>query len=135
MKNVSRILLLIAGIVSFVCALVFLIMGIVYLALTTPEAKQIIIEGLQNGSINTSVVGQSVEEQAATIQIILGALGAVFMVWAVLALINGVISLVGRAKGTKGWMIINIVCGVVSGLIINLVGGILGVIANNQQNE
>ena len=60
-------------------------------------------------------------------------LAIVFLVLAIFCIANAIIAFVGRAKETKGLFIMNIVFGALSGVVVNLVGGILGVIYTSKK--
>lgn len=132
MKKVSRILLLVAGIYSLVCASIFIILGIVFLVYSSPDKKDIVIEGIKRGFITTVYQG-TVEEKAQFVQTLWKVLGVISLVECVFGFINAFVSFTARKNETKPLHIINIVFGVISGLVINVVGAIFGMIALNRQ--
>ncbi len=134
MRKASKILMLVAGIVSIFVAIGLFITAIVLLVCTLPEAKETIIEGLQNGTITTTFQG-TIDQKAEYIQALFAALGVIFIIWAILAIVNSVVSFIGRGVQNKPMLIINIVFGFISGVEINLVGAILGLIANSRENQ
>lgn len=62
MRTASKILLLVGGIVSFVTAFTLFIVSIVFLVCSAPEAKESIVEGINNGTITSSFPGTPVEQ-------------------------------------------------------------------------
>ena len=134
MRKASKILMLVAGIVSILVAIGLFITAIVLLSCTLPDAKEAIIEGLQNGTITTTFQG-TIDQKAEYIQALFAALGVIFIIWAILAIVNSVVSFIGRGVQNKPMLIINIVFGFISCVEINLVGAILGLIANSRENQ
>lgn len=132
MRTASKILLLVGGIVSFVTAFTLFIVSIVFLVCSAPEAKESIVEGINNGTITSSFPGNPVE-QAEKIQALFAILGIVFIIWVFLCIANGILALIGRSKQNKPMLIINIVFGILSCVTINFVGGIFGLIANSRE--
>ena len=128
MFKASQVLLLVGAIISFVVLPLFLIVGIIYLACSSPDLTKGIIEGINNGSITTNYNGTP-EEQAAFIQLVFSIIGSIFLVLAFLNLANAIVSLAARNKQTKVSYIISIIFGFVSGIELNLVGGILGLVS------
>ena len=134
MKKVSNILLLIAGIYSIVCAATFLILGILFVVASSDACKEQIIEMLERGTLTTSYVGTP-QEQAQFIQTVYSVLGITMLVICVFQFINVFLSFVARKKETKPLYILNIVFGVLSMVVVNVVGAIFGLIALNQNTE
>lgn len=132
MKKASDILLLIAGIVSIMAGIFYLVLMIVFFVLGSVDTSTI-AQYIREGKINSSVNGTA-EEQAEVIKILFVVLAIVFLFLTVFTVVNAVISFVGKARGTKGLYIANIVFGILSSVVLNLVGGILGVVAVSQDN-
>lgn len=132
MKKASDILLLIAGIVSIMAAIFYLVLMIVFFVLGSVDTSTI-AQYIREGKINSSINGTA-EEQAEVIKVLFVVLAIVFLILTVFTVVNAVISFVGKARGTKGLYIANIVFGILSSVVLNLVGGILGVVAVSQDN-
>lgn len=128
MRVASRIILLIGMITSFVEAGIYLIAGTVLLIFGSPAQNDLILQGIEDGTIHTGFNGTP-EEQARFIQITLIILGVVFLVIMVLNLINAYIANRGRKQETTGWYIANIVFGLISACEVNAIGAIFGLIA------
>ena len=133
MKTASRILLLIGAILSCVETFVYCIMGFIFIGMgSSPEVKEDLIKEY-NPVSNPS--GVTPEEYAKAIQSFFVALGVVFVIAAILCIINAIIAFVARSKGNKPLMILNIIFGFLSSCIINAVGGIFGLIAKDNNTE
>ena len=134
MKKASNILLLVGGILQIVCAVSFLICGIVFIAFASPASADIIKEGLSNGTIHTDIEG-STEEIVKGIQIIFTALAVMFFIFTVFGVIGTIVTFSAKKKQTKGAFIAAIIFGFLSGTVIPSVGGIFGLIGSNQQAQ
>ncbi len=133
MKTASRILLLIGAILSCVEIFVYCIMGFIFIGMgSSPEVKEDLIK--EYNPVNNPG-GVTPEEYAKAIQSFFVALGVVFVIAAILCIINAIIAFVGRSKGNKPLMILNIIFGFLSSCIINAVGGIFGLIAKDNNTE
>lgn len=128
MKRASEVLILVGMIVSFITTVSIVITSIVFFVLSSDAIKEAIIQGIKDGSL--SAPKNLTPEQAAQIfQTTFLTLGIVFLVWAVLILTNGIIANNARKNPTKENYILNIVFGFLSGMEINAIGGIFGLIA------
>ena len=134
MRKTSNILLTIGTVLSFVMAASLLITSIIFFALTSSAFKEIIVNGLQDGSIQTDLAGTP-EEIAAIIQTIYAVAGAILIVVSLFAIINGIIAIIGKKKATKGLYILNIIFGAISCVEVNLIGGIFGLIGTTKKQE
>ena len=129
MKKVSSILFLVGGIYSVVCAVIFLMLGGGFIVLSGPAFTAYIVEGIKNGTINTTFEGITPEEIAAIVQALFVGYGIGMIFFTVLSTVNAVVSFMARKSANKGMMIANIILGAVSCMVVNLVGGIFGLIA------
>jgi len=134
MRKASNIIFLVSAIVSIVAVISLLITSFVFLAFTTPEAKEEIIKALQDGRMTTSVPG-TINEQADAIQAIFKTFGIVFLFASAFGVANTVICFVARKKHTTAILVLSIVFGVLSFVEINIVASIFGFIANARQEE
>lgn len=130
MKKVANILFLVAAILSIVLTVTYGILGIMFFVFGAPQYKEIIVKGLEEGTINSSIPG-SPEEIATALQATFIGLGVMFVIMAVLAGVNIFFSFKGRNSDSKGVFIANIVLGFLSSIIVNLVAGIFGLIKEN----
>ena len=125
MKKASNILFLVGGILSFVWMAFEIIGGIIFAIFAGPDAKQVIIDGLNDGTITSSFEGTP-EEVATLIQGMFIMFAVMMFIFAVFALVNGILALKAKKDPAKTNCIINIVFGFLSGVLVNTVGGILG---------
>ena len=128
MKKASNYVLLAGIIYSFVVVVTLCVLAGIFLSFNNPDGKQAIIQGIQNGTIHTSFTG-STEEQADQVIILFVALAIIFFVMAFFALINAFIAIMGKSKKTQMLYILNIVFGVISGVYVNAIGAIFGLVA------
>ena len=132
MKKASNYILLAGIIYSFVVVVTLCVLAGIFLSFNNPDGKQAIIQGIQNGTFHTSFTG-STEEQADQVIILFVALAIIFFVMAFFALINAFIAIMGKSKKTQGLYILNIVLGVISGVYVNAIGAIFGLIALSRE--
>lgn len=132
MKKASNYVLLAGIIYSFVVVVALCVVAGIFLSINTPDGKQAIMQGLQNGTIQTSFTGTA-EQQANQIIVLLVIFAVYFFVMAFFALINAFIAIMGKSKKTKGLYILNIVLGVISGVYVNAVGAIFGLVALSRE--
>jgi hypothetical protein len=128
MKKASNYILLAGIIYSFVVVVTLCVLAGIFLSFNNPDGKQAIIQGIQDGTFHTSFTG-STEEQAEQVIILFVALAIIFFVMAFFALINAFIAIMGKSKKTKGLYILNIVFGAISGVYVNAIGAIFGLVA------
>ncbi len=62
-------------------------------------------------------------------------LGIVFLILVVFCIANAVLSFIAREKQNKALYIINIVLGVASGVELNVVGAIFGLVTISRENQ
>ena len=134
MKKASRILLLVGAIVSIFYVVVFGILSIVFGIFGSDAAKQAIIDGLNDGSIKTSIQGTP-EEIASALQAVFAALSVVFVLFMIASIACAVISFIARAKQNRPMYIVAIVFAVISGTLFGIPGGIFGIVALAQENK
>ena len=132
MKKASNYILLAGIIYSFVVVVTLCVLAGIFLSFNNPDGKQAIIQGIQDGTFHTSFTG-STEEQAEQVIILFVALAIIFFVMAFFALINAFIAIMGKSKKTQGLYILNIVLGVISGVYVNAIGAIFGLVALSRE--
>jgi hypothetical protein len=128
MKKASNYILLAGIIYSFVVVVTLCVVAGILLSFNTPEGKQAIIQGIENGTIHTSFNGPAETQADLTIGLLVGFAITCF-VFAFFALINAFIAIMGKSKKTKGLYILNIVFGAISGVYVNAIGAIFGLVA------
>ena len=133
MRKASRILFLVAGILSIVAAVTLLIIGIVCAVMGSPAMVDAIREGIKNGSIVVKGSSSDIELAIQIYQSTMLSTAVTMFVFMAFNIVNIVFSFIARKKQSKGVLILNIVFGALSCVEVNLVGGILGLIANARQ--
>ena len=132
LKKASDILLTIGQVLSFVFAGLYLLCAIVFFVFGSPATKQLIVDGLNNGTITSDFQGDP-ETVAGYIQIIFIVIAIVFIFLVLFAVANGILIAITVKKGNnKVLYIINIVIGYMSGVTLNMIGAIFGLITCNK---
>ena len=124
MEKAKRILFTIAGILSIVCVVAYLITGSVFLAVAN----------------NVDFVEKMADEStgsmdAEAVKAIFMMFGVIFIICGLLSIVNIILSFKGKNSDSKGIMIANIVIGALSGVEINILAAIFGLIARNQKKK
>ena len=132
LRKISEVFLIVGEVFSFVYMATFLIMSIVFFIAGSPLCTDLIVKGIEEGRINSSVGGGTPEEMATYVQLIFVLLAITFVIWAVLTLVNALIAIKARKTPSKSLYVANIVLGLLSCVEFNLVGGILGLIAGEE---
>ena len=127
MKKVANILFLVGGIYSIVSVLSLAITGTFFLVFSGASFTATIIQGLNDGTINSSFTGTP-EQIAASIQLMFMIMGICFVVVASLGVVNGILAIKARNTDKKELFIANIVFAFLSGVEINLVASIFALI-------
>lgn len=132
MRKASEILLLISGILSIIAAFGYLVSMIVFFVLGSPSFTNIVIQGLEDGTIQTTIQGTPAEV-AAFMQLTFMTLAIVFIFLLLFAVGSAIVAFLGKKKGGTALYILNIVFGLLSGTILNIVGGIIGLVAKDEK--
>ena len=119
MNTAKRILFLIGGIMSICAAIAFFFLSIMFIALSNMKEEM------------QKLADDSAEYGVEYFEALFLVLGIMFIFFLILAIINIILSFKGRNSNSKGLMIANIVFGALSGIEVNLVAGIFGLIARN----
>ena len=119
MNTAKRILFLIGGIMSICAAIAFFFLSIMFTAFSNMKEEM------------QKLADDSAEYGVEYFQALFLVLGIMFIFFLILAIINIILSFKGRNSNSKGLMIANIVFGALSGIEVNLVAGIFGLIARN----
>ena len=134
MKKASNILFLVGEIVSVIVAVVYITCGSLFAVYSSPDKTDEIIYGIEHEIIHSGFKG-TVEEQAYFIQVLFLTLAIVFFIMLAIVLINLAVTIIARRNTTKTTCILNIVFGTLSGVEVNLVGGIFGLISTIRENK
>ena len=130
MKKASEVLLIISGVISIIWGVGYLIAGIVMFVFTTPQAKQMLLEGLNNGTVYSNLPGTP-EQQVATIQYIFLIIGIIMLVCLAFAIANTVLSFVAKGKKNTVLYVLVIVFSLLSGTFFGLIGSIFGLVTKD----
>ena len=138
MKKASQILLLVGAILSFVWAGYYFFYGvglIVAGALGSAYGAEKLVEYLQKIGIDLSQYG--IDLGTITIAMMVGIIvaGVFVMLWSGVAIASGVFGLLGRKKQTKTLYICNAVFSTLAGVIVNGVGGVMGMFTLPKREE
>lgn len=120
MKRAKRILFLLGGVFSIIDAITFFITGLVFVIL---------------GPTIGSLIAQSDEQGASIFLGVYLAVGLVFIFVAFLDVINAILSFKARYSKSNALMIANIIFGVLTDVIVNLVGAIFGLILISREEK
>ncbi|MBQ2070662.1 MAG: hypothetical protein II467_07025 [Bacilli bacterium] len=132
MKKASNILLLIGEILEIVYAFLFLLLGVLFLVLTMPNFTQILIEGINNGSVHSSFQGTP-EEIARAIQAMFAAFSVIMFVFAAFNAIGAIITIFARRKLSSGILVTAAVFSFIGGSIVAGVGAIFALVNNENK--
>nr|MCR5307899.1 hypothetical protein [bacterium] len=118
MSTARKVLMIIAFIASIFGVLLFAICAIAFFAaINNEELLQRLLDGLNRTP--------SSPENA---KVLVTILGIVFSMLAIFELINALLSIKGVKSNRSGLMVLNIIFGVISGIYINSLGGIFGLV-------
>ncbi len=131
MRRLSNTFLTINMILGFVFLALFLGLGVMMFVFAS--LKDLIMEGIQNGSIQTS---SSDPEVALTIaQGVLIGTGVMFVIFGLLCLPSAIVSASARNSKNKGTFIAAIILSAISFTYFGVAGGITGILATNRENR
>ena len=122
MNVAKKVLMIVGGAASCVAALVYFILGIVFITMAN----------------NEDVLDKSVGDSSLSpedIKVLFIALGVCFFIAIILCIINAIIAFKGANSNSKKLMILNIVFGALSSVSINIVGAIFGLITISKENN
>ena len=135
MKKASEVLLLIGAILSFVSLLGLLVGAIILFVFASPALTDLIIEGINNGSVHSSQTGTP-EEVAAFVQMTLSITAVVLLVCMIPVVVAGIFALRASKKQDMTSYIVALVLALVfGGNIITVIGAILGIVELNQPQQ
>lgn len=133
MTKASKILLTVAGVLSIISFVLYVVFTVIFFIGSTANGQQEILKALNDGTFTYTIEGKSNAEVAEVLSAACRVLGVVFVIAAVFTVANIVICFVGAKKQTKGLLILNIVFGALSGVLLNVLGGIFGLVGNARE--
>ena len=138
MRKASKILFLIGGIVSIVCAIYWLVFGIICTVIPNlPEFYDAFIESWNKNP----QPGVTADEAYAAFKGVMIALGVLLYITVACAGVNSFFSFKAfndtrkNGKPTTAINVLNIVFGVLGGVLVNIVGAIFAFVANGQEDR
>ena len=134
MKRLSKTFLRVGGIIDFVIAGSFFIAVIVFAILASPLFTDVLVKGIEDGNI-TSSIEVTPEQAAFGIQLVFLGLAVGFSFVVACAVVAAIFSFKAVNNYTKGMLITNIVLGSCIGSGFSTAAGILGVIALARENR
>ena len=134
MKKASRILYIVSTAVGFSLMGTFLLVAIIFGFYCTPFAREIIIEGINNGSITSDFQGTP-EEVATYIQTMFLYMAAAFGGAGIACGITGIIGAIGIKAKSKAFAIISIIAGGLCDSATLLIAGIFALITLSQEEK
>ena len=122
MSTARKVLMIIAFVASILGVIAFAICAIAFFAsIGNEELLQRVLDGLNRSS--TSL------EDGKTIVTIFG---VIFAILTIFELLNACLAIKGVKSNRSGLMVLNIIFGVLSGIYINSLGGIFGLVDSNK---
>lgn len=126
LKKAANILFLIGAIVAIVVGVCYLLTSITFLVLGTSQAfRQAVIDGINSGAVQSDFTP---EEAADVLQAVFLALGIVFLVPTACSIPSCIFSFKARNTDKKAFFVLNIVFGILGSTIVNVVGGVFGLV-------
>ena len=132
MRKASDILLIISAVLAFLLAFGYLAGGIVFFVFASPQSYALLVEQIANGQIEINPAPATPEEGARAIQLVFLILGIVMLVLMLFAIAEGVLALFAKKKHSTVLYILNVVMGFLSGTLVSVVGGILGIVSKDE---
>ena len=129
MRKVSKILLLVGGILAIVTAVSLLITAIILFASGSPLLTQFLEPLLKEQGIDDP------EKITLAIQVATVTMGVFFLLMALCGVPAAIVNFVGSKKQSKGLLIACIVLNYFSGSYFGIAGGIVGLIANAREKK
>ena len=123
MSIARKVLMIVGFIASIVITIVLAICAVAFfIASGNEEMLNKILDGLNRSSMSVS---------DGKIYVI--ALASMFTFWAIIEVINALIAIKGVKSNRTGLMVLNIIFGVLSGVYVNSLGGIFGLVESKKQ--
>ena len=134
-KTLKDIFSLIAAIFASIASLLLLGSGVLFIVLASHNATDFIVEGLRNGTINTTMNGTPEEVAQALQATLFPALAIVMFIIFAFALGGAILCFLQRGKDSEGLSIAVLVLGVLSGDIIVILAGVFGILSALDQRK
>ena len=123
MSTARKVLMIIAFIVSIIGLIVLALCAVTFFVATNNEELLTrIVDSLSKKKISLD-----------NGKLLVTALGIIFAIMAFIILINACLSIKGRKSNKNGLMVLNIIFGFISGIYINSLGGIFGLVESKKE--
>ena len=145
MKQASKVLLLISGILSIIMAIVWIVVAIIdFVKAGTVEAIYLMYNG---GAVVTvpdwyreyanahAAAYSDFKAFSDAYAASFVTSGVIFLLMGILCIPGAIIAFISKNRENKGLFICDIIFGVLGGTVLNLVGGILGLVAVSIKKE
>lgn len=131
MRKLSNTFLTVNMIFGFVFLALFV--GLAMMMFVFASLKDVIMEGIQNGSIHTN--SDDPETALLIAQSVLISVGVTFLIFGMLCLPSAIVSASARNSKSKGKFIAAIVLSALSLTYFGVAGGVIGILAINRENR
>ena len=131
MRKLSNTFLTVNMIFGFVFLALFV--GLAMMMFVFASLKDVIMEGIQNGSIRTN--SDDPETALLIAQSVLISVGVTLLIFGMLCLPSAIVSASARNSRSKGKFIAAIVLSAISLTYFGVAGGVLGILAINRENR
>ena len=131
MRKLSNTFLTVNMIFGFVFLALFV--GLAMMMFVFASLKDVIMEGIQNGSIHTNA--DDPETALLIAQSVLISVGVTFLIFGMLCLPSAIVSASARNSKSKGKFIAAIALSALSLTYFGVAGGVLGILAINRENR
>ena len=121
MKTAQKILMIVAGVVS------------IFMVITWGICAGMFFVGANNTEAINDYIANHGDLTEEAVKIVFMSIGVMFAIFAVASVINAILAFKAVNTSSKGLLIANIVFGVLSGVSVNIVGAIFGLIARNMK--
>ena len=121
MEKAKRILFTVSGILSIIGIVLWLVLGIVFIVLA--------------GNVDFVDDATATAEEAEAFKAMFTVVGGMFIFFAIMSIVNTILCFKGKNSNAKGIMILNIVFGVISGIEINILAAIFGLIVGSRSSS
>ena len=120
MEKAKRILFTVSGILSIIGIVMWLILGIVFIVLA--------------GNVEFIDDATATPEEAEAFKLMFTTCGGMFIFFAIMSVVNTILCFKAKNSNAKGLMILNIVFGAISGIEINILAAIFGLIVGSKSS-
>lgn len=134
MKKAGQILVIVGAGFAFLSGLIMLVSCIMFFFFSSSMMYSSIVEGIKDGTIETSF-GGTPEEAAAKVQILFAVMGFIFLFPTATFIANGVVSIVEFARPKTGLHVANIILSIMNNILFGLVGSILLMLSDSEDKK